>query len=173
MLILIGVFWIYFGLTYSSWELPYENCMYLFQVTPEEFMNTEFEFYDETGDFRKTAYINKNGNLVLLLSSKQQKAWINSEWLSGFSEYKDKKPFFVSSDLSELTVYVPPTIDPEGEYYQNIWDQVATIHEKIATIHTLSDALYGTETSYTASLKYTIVAETSGEVIHVEYIPFR
>ena len=82
-------------------------CEALFGVTPEEFFNTDFEFYRETGDLRKNASIDEeDGTLIIILSGKQRKKWRESEWLSPFAEVKNNPKFEISADMSTLTLYL-------------------------------------------------------------------
>ena len=150
---------------YLGLRLPDQHCMYLFGVSPEEFMNTDFEFYNETGDFRKKAYISENGELMLPLSRYQAQAWKKTEWLSGFSEYPDKKPFSISPDFKELTVYIPSSTDPEGEEYQSILKQVDTIFQKMAVLQ-LIDGIPTED----VGMQYTVVDEATGEVFGSQYV---
>lgn len=166
ILVLAATYFIfyYFIETYST-SLDPVSCMLLFGVTPEEFMETEFEFYDETGDFRKKAYIDENGHLVLVLTRWQRKAWRNTEWLSGFSEYPDKQPFSISSDYSELTAYIPTDIDPNGEEYQSILEQAETIVNKMALIRIFD----GVPAEYVYT-KYSVIDSSTGEVLYTQYV---
>lgn len=139
--------------------LPPKHCMYLFGVSPEEFMNTDFEFYDETGDLRKRSYIDESGALILRLTRYQAQMWKKTEWLSGFSEYPDKKPFSISSDFKELTVYLPHGTDPNGEEYQSILTQAKTIFQKMAVLQLID----GVPTE-DVGMQYIVVDEETGEV---------
>ncbi len=151
--------------TYLELYLPPKHCMYLFGVSPEEFMDTYFEFYDETGDLRKRAYIDESGVLTLRLTRYQAQAWKKTEWLSGFSEYPDKEPFSISSDFKELTVYIPHGTDPNGEEYQSIRTQAKTILQKIAVLQSID----GVPDEY-VGMEYTVVDEATGEVLTYQYV---
>lgn len=145
--------------------LPPKHCMYLFGVSPEEFMNTDFEFYDETGDLRKRSYIDESGALILRLTRYQAQMWKKTEWLSGFSEYPDKKPFSISSDFKELTVYIPSGTDSEGEKFQTIIKQVATIFQKMSVLQLID----GIPAEY-VGMEYFVVDEETDEVLTYQYV---
>lgn len=150
---------------YLGIRLPDRHCMDLFGVYPEEFMNTDFEFYKETGDFRKKAHISEDGELMLPLSRYQAQAWKKTEWLSGFSEYPDKKPFSISSDFKKLTVYIPYDADIESAEYQSTLKQVYTIFQKMAVLQVL-DGIPEEE----VGMQYTVVDEATGEVFWTQYV---
>ena len=86
---------------------PEGPCINLFGCTPSEFFDKEMEFYKETGDFRKKAALDENGNLHFILSPKQLKAWRNSKWLTEFEEIQNHPYIQLSDDLTCVTVSVP------------------------------------------------------------------
>ena len=96
---------------------PEGPCINLFGCTPSEFFDKEMEFYQETGDFRKNASLDKNGNLHLVLSPKQLKAWRNSKWLTAFEELQNHPYIQLSDDLTCVTVSVPNSVEslPQAE----------------------------------------------------------
>ena len=114
------------------------GCQRLFGISPEEFFDTELEFYDETGDFRPKSRIDENGDLVLVLSPNQQKKWRESEWLSGFPEVVNDSKFEISSDLCTLTYYFP-TVNLEDEEIEPLF---MTILTKMTVIHLLDGKDY-------------------------------
>ena len=102
---------------------------------------------------------------MLPLSRYQAQAWKKTEWLSGFSEYPDKKPFSISSDFKELTVYIPYDADIESAEYQSTLKQVYTIFQKMAVLQVL-DGIPEEE----VGMQYTVVDEATGEVFWTQYV---
>ena len=145
--------------TTHTWD--HTSCNYLFGVTPKEFMEAEFEFYSETGDFRKFAKIDKEGNLLVTLSPIQEYIWKKTEWLSGFSEYPYKEPFVISSDYKKLDLYLPSDIDYSSEYFQSILMDYYTILVKMGTIQRLNgvpdDRVY---------VELTVINKDTGGIIY-------
>ena len=128
-------------------------------------MNTDFEFYDKTGDLRKRASIDESGLLTLRITRYQAQAWKKTEWLSGFSEYPDKKPVSISSDFKKLTVYMPSGIDPEGEEYKSIITQAEKNFHKMVILQVID----GISAEY-VFIEYTVVDEATGEELVHEYV---
>lgn len=150
---------------------PYEihltksDCISLFGVTPMNFFDTEFEFYDETGDFRKESNIDEDGNLTLCISQRQRKKWLKTDWLVGFEEQYDKEQFYVSPDYTELKIYVPSDMDATSEEYEKFWSQASTIKIKLTIIHWLNDVPYDQ-----ISIKYTEIDASTGDILYDGYI---
>ena len=78
VLFFIGIFIIIINLTHVKEELDVYMCKHLFECTPEEFSAKDVDIYDETDGFCTFSYVNKDGNLVLILSKKQRNTWVNS-----------------------------------------------------------------------------------------------
>lgn len=134
---------IYFLIPKNTVEFEFNElgCSLLFECTPSEFFDKEFDFYKETGDFRKKAYIDKNGYLHIILTQKQAKAWRETEWLSSFDKIRDMPHFELSSDYTSLTVYLSPELIEElaqnyqkMDYYQNM---IGLIEMKTGIIKTI------------------------------------
>ncbi len=62
-IILIGVAFDF--LSTGQLVIPADECEDVLGCTAEEFFDKELDFYNEVGDFRKRARINKQGDLVL------------------------------------------------------------------------------------------------------------
>ena len=81
-----------------------KSCYSLFGCSSKEFLELELYIYDEVGDFRKKATVNKDGSLLISLTKKQKEAL--SEYLladpkKGISETKIE----VSQDYSIVTAF--------------------------------------------------------------------
>ena len=77
----LSIIFLFIGIinvTYFKDELDIDMCKQLFGCTPEEFSTKDVDIHDETARFCTFSYVNKDGNLVLILSKKQQNAWVNS-----------------------------------------------------------------------------------------------
>ena len=138
--------------------LSREGCLIIFGVTPEEFLETELEFYSETGDFRTHALVNKNGKLVCSVSRAQLIVW--KKYLSDFSEYPEKEPFVISSDYKKLDVYISSSIAPNSKEYDAIWQEA----EKIFTRLWLLQCINFTPSSSTY-VTYTVIDKDTGEIL--------
>lgn len=68
----------------QTFVLSPNACKHLLSNSPKEFMDSDSLLYDSCEDFRKHAYIDKEGNLVLSLSREQKDAWL-SFW-GGYDE---------------------------------------------------------------------------------------
>ena len=89
---------------YSVFSLSGEDCLRLFGCTISEFFDQEFDFYEETGDFRDKSFTCGKDRLVIILSQKQCKAWRQTEWLTCFDNLSDQIQIEVNSEFTELTV---------------------------------------------------------------------
>lgn len=77
----LSIIFLFIGIinvTYFKDELDIDMCKQLFGCTPEEFSAKDIDIHDETARFCTFSYVNKDGNLVLILSKKQINAWVNS-----------------------------------------------------------------------------------------------
>lgn len=74
LFLFIGIF----NLTHGKIELEPYMCKPIFGCTPEEFSAKDVDIHDETARFCTFSYVNKDGNLFLILSIKQINAWVNS-----------------------------------------------------------------------------------------------
>ena len=106
---IIGCLCIIFGPVQH--ELGSIACSSLFGCTAEEFFDQEFEFYKETGDFRKSARINRKGELVIYLTNKQAKIWMESDWFDILYDAECHPNIEVSPDLKVITVYTSKDMD--------------------------------------------------------------
>ncbi len=85
-------------------------CRALFDCTPEEFLNKEMPFYEETGDLREKSFV-KDGQLVLVFTEKQAKLFGVSDWILNCSEVEEFSDIKISDDLKTLTLYVSSGFD--------------------------------------------------------------
>ena len=74
LFLFIGIF----NVTHGKAEIEPFMCKPIFGCTPEEFSAKDIDIHDETARFCTFSYVNKDGNLVLILSIKQINAWVNS-----------------------------------------------------------------------------------------------
>lgn len=85
-------------------EFSERDCLLLFDCTSSDFFDKEMDFYEETGDFRKNARINGEGNLEIHLDEKQMIAWKESAWLNVFNDIENCPYANLSTNLSVLTI---------------------------------------------------------------------
>ena len=123
-------------------------CPDILGCTPEEFFDLEFDFYNEVGDFRKSARINKEGDLVLYLTRKQAKALIES-LQQDLCDAENQYNIEVSEDYSVITVY-----GYEETYYEEGLIAFKLVH-KMTAIRILK----GEKPSYKCVLKDAITEE--------------
>ena len=91
-----------------------EDCQLLFNCSTSEFFDKELDFYEETGDLRKYATVDKKGNIVLHLTKNKKQKLRESEWLISFKDLENTS-FEISSDYSSLTLYLSPETNNEIE----------------------------------------------------------
>ncbi len=142
-------------LTFTS-----DACVNLFGVSIQEFMEKEFEFYNETGDFRKNAQVDENGELTITLSKIQMLNWKNTKWLSDFSEYPEKDPFVISSDYKKLDVYISSDTDPESDEYQAILQEGLRIIARLDILQTAN----GVPDAF-SYIEFTVIDKDTGEIL--------
>jgi len=85
-------------------EFSERDCLLLFDCTSSDFFDKEMDFYEETGDFRKNARINGEGNLEIHFDEKQMIAWKESAWLNVFNDIENCPYANLSTNLSVLTI---------------------------------------------------------------------
>ena len=153
---------------------PEGPCINLFGCTPSEFFDKEMKFYQETGDFRKNASLDKNGNLHLVLSPKQLKAWRNSKWLTAFEELQNHPYIQLSDDLTCVTVSVPNSVEslpqPELEELERTLNFVFTKIEMIRLLDGVAPEDIATQYIEIDTLTNEIV--TSFEMSYSAYIDY-
>lgn len=101
-IILIGVSFDF--LSTGQLVIPADECEDVLGCTAEEFFDKELDFYNEVGDFRKRARINKQGDLVLRLTQVQANAWclsLQEDVRNAEKQYNIE----VSDDYSTITIY--------------------------------------------------------------------
>lgn len=101
-IILIGVAFDF--LSTGQLVIPADECEDVLGCTAEEFFDKELDFYNEVGDFRKRARINKQGDLVLRLTQVQANAWclsLQEDVRNAEKQYNIE----VSDDYSTITIY--------------------------------------------------------------------
>ena len=80
-------------------KLPSEFCQLFFNVTPKEFLDSTYIFYNYTEDFRSHAYIDENEDLILKLTKYQRETLKNPIWeneIYGFISAQ-KSPYIITS----------------------------------------------------------------------------
>lgn len=114
----------------DQYEFNTIACSSLFGCTAEEFFDQEFEFYKETGDFRKNAHINHKGELAIYLTNKQVKKWMESDWFDIFYDAECRPNIEVSPDLKVITVYTSEDMDDNSfnEMIENFNSILIRIH---------------------------------------------
>ena len=138
-----------------------EGCHYLFDCTPEEFFDKEFEFYKYVGDLRGNSYVDGDGRLNLMFSPKQKKAFRESEWLTGFEELDDKSNIVLSADLQSITFYsYSETYDEDVELLYHVLYKLSAIQlldgtpqQDICIYLTEIDAVTG-ETTFSGDVRF-------------------
>ena len=101
-IILIGVAFDF--LSTGQLVISADECEDVLGCTAEEFFDKELDFYNEVGDFRKRARINKQGDLVLRLTQVQANAWclsLQEDVRNAEKQYNIE----VSDDYSTITIY--------------------------------------------------------------------
>lgn len=100
--IIFGIcFWGQF--TRTTYEFSPKTSLAFFGREPEEFFDTYYDYYDLCEDFRKHAEINEKGNLVLYLTNKQEKIFLQA-CDSQLEELKKIKGVKVSKDYKLLSI---------------------------------------------------------------------
>lgn len=134
IVIIVGVIILLYGCI--AWFSPNRHefgpdvCYYMFGCNPEEFFNHEFEFYEETGDFRKTARIDRDGNLLIKLSKKQERIWMESDWINAVYDAMGRTDLKVSPDLKVITIHRTENIEEES-----IKEIISTTNSIVVRIH--------------------------------------
>lgn len=138
LIIIVGILTIISAVFTYNMTFDHELCVYLFECTPQEFLDYEFE-YDELNDLRKTARVNKKGELVLIFSKQRERTLLESEWLNSVREGNSEYHIVVSSDLKMITTYAPDAKD--SEYFYEQLRVLNTIVYKIHFINYLNNNL--------------------------------
>ena len=92
----------------QEYHIHAQQCERIFGRTPKQLLNFGHDCMDTVGDFRRRSSVDKNGNLVLVLTESQEEAM--KEWLVEFPELKNRSDIEVSEDLSSVTVYYLPEL---------------------------------------------------------------
>lgn len=136
-------------------------CRALFDCTPEEFLDKDMPFYEETGDFREKSYV-KDGQLVLVFTEKQAQLFGVSDWILSCGEVEKFSDIKISDDLKTVTLYIPSGFD--------INEKNTEINKVIAKI-TLRMLLSGKNTDEIV-LTVVIRDRITGAVIAEEEFPY-
>ncbi|MBE6660036.1 MAG: hypothetical protein E7605_01350 [Ruminococcaceae bacterium] len=88
----------------TTLKMSENNCEKLFGCTPQEFFELELELYDETRDFRKLAYVDKQGQLVLLLTQDQIDVWLPLLKQDVIDAERRNDNIDISDDCATITV---------------------------------------------------------------------
>lgn len=86
----------------TEYKLPLNISSAIFGSNPEEFFDTYYDYYDLIEDFRKHADIDKEGNLILRLTKKQENGLLKS--CSGAIAKAKKEGFYISDDNSYFVI---------------------------------------------------------------------
>ena len=81
-----------------------QGCEMVFDCTPQEFFDLDLDLYNQTKDFRKSAYINKYGELVIPLTQNQINVWLKSLQQEAYN-IENQYNIDIADDFSELTIY--------------------------------------------------------------------
>jgi len=88
----------------TTYVIPPKICRALFWgAEPETFFDEYYPFYESCEDFREHATIDRDGNLVLRLTTEQKEAFIDFGD-SGIEETRKTPGIYISKDLKELTL---------------------------------------------------------------------
>ncbi len=146
----------------QEYRIHAQQCERVFDCTPKQLLKSEHDCLDTVGDFRKKSYVDRNGNLVLVLTESQKKAMI--EWLVEFPEIKDRTDVDVSEDLSSITIYyLPETFTEDSIEFAGMSRAISSVAAKIVT----KKALEGVPME-DISILYTAKHIETGEVIYTE-----
>lgn len=140
ILIFIGYF-IYLH-TLTVVELNTINCNDLFGCTVAQFMDTELDCYDETGDLRKYAIIDQFGTgtfLRLSLPSKVCKRILNTDWIRAAEEIRTAPEISLSEGYKTVTVTV------SAEQYDAFWDANEQTVQTVVSKAMFAQVLQGME----------------------------
>ena len=146
----------------QEYRIHAQQCERVFDRTPKQLLNFGHDCMDTVGDFRKKSYVDKNGNLVLVLTESQKEAMI--EWLAEFPEIKDRSDVEVSEDLSSMTIYyLPETFTEDSIEFAGMSRAISSVAAKIVTKKTLEGIPIED-----ISILYTEKHIETGEVIYTE-----
>ena len=81
-------------------------CFGLFDCTPSEFFDKSFDLYEETGDLREKSYVDERGNLMLIITEKQRKKLLKTNWINSFDELESLVKIETTSDCRQFTMYL-------------------------------------------------------------------
>lgn len=145
----------------TEYVFPSNISLAFFGTEPEDFLKTNRKLYDYCEDFRNHAQIDENGNLVLKLTSEQEKATLEY-YDSGLEEF-DKIP-----EVEVLDDYTGFTITGDKEA---IIDIVAN-EFGILTIDELAfRQLFNGTKPEDISVKVTIIEQGSNNVLYTATWP--
>lgn len=145
-------------------ELSTLECNDLFGCTVAEFMDTELDCYEETGDLRKYALIDQFRTSTFLRLSLPRgvcKRILNSDWIRATEEIQ--KASEISLDESFKTVTVTVSIDQ----YDAFWDANEQTVQSVVSKATFAQVIQGMKPGMIyVTLK--VVDAESGEVLDSE-----
>jgi hypothetical protein len=148
LFLFIGIF----NVTHRQIELEPFMCKPIFGCTPEEFSAKDVDIHDETARFCTFSYVNKDGNLVLILSKKQINAWVNS----------------IENDINEIDKNYNVDISPDyrdiilngySETLNEDFDKVVECYTKLS--------VYGAFTDQPNCANYIVLKDgVSGDILY-------
>ena len=129
------------------------RCYILFGCTPKEFLNGEFDAFNEIGYLCDSAKIDSDGFLIVNFTSEHVTKFRNSDFLTNFDEYEN---IDVSSDFTEITVYgYEDTILDDVDYSVIIAEKMALIQRMDGIDIDEINILYQIEDGITHDVVYT------------------
>lgn len=140
-------------------EFESNACYYMFGCNAEEFFNQEFDFYEETGDFRKTARIDRDGDLLIKMSKKQERIWMESDWFNAVYDAMGRTDLKVSPDLKVITIHSTENIEEES-----IKEIRSTINSIVVRIHFINGSNGDTNANITIIDKSIETGEEKGRL---------
>lgn len=118
----------------TTYVIPPNICKILFgSAGPEEFFDEYMPFYESCEDFRDHATIDKDGNLVLLLTGEQEQVLLNFRD-SGIEQTRKIPGIYISKDYTVLTL-----TGYEEDVKEIIWYNIPfTVYTDMATRQLIS-----------------------------------
>ena len=124
-------------------KITTDTCEAIFECNPHEFLNLDLNVNNETKAFRKFAYVDGDGRLVLYLTRSQIDVWVQS-MKQDICDTESEYNIDVSDDFSKLTVY---------GYKETVYvdfNAASHISHKMQMVRLLSNGDY----SYEFTLRY-------------------
>lgn len=147
-----------FNVTHAKAEIEPFMCQLLFECSPEDFSAKEVNIHDETSKFCTFSYVNKDGNLVLILSRKQINAWVYS-LERDINAIDNDYNVDISSDYQNIIINgysetLTEDVDKAAECYAKLWVYCGYTDRIDANYIVLKDGVSG-EVLYKLNMKDT------------------